>query len=118
MEQEQKYTQLININEEKTINKVIIYNAIIMMWSGIILIIASYVLFAIGIANAFKVGVLSGVFIILVSFILIYIYNKPNRVIDTYYKNIAKMKEQEKIYELIKDCPNEQFRQKLIKKML
>lgn len=117
MEQEQNCKELIEVKEEK-LDKIIVYNAIIMMWGGIVLIITSCILYAIGITNVFKVGIISGAFIILVSFILIYIYNKPNRAVDTYYKHIAKMKQQEQIYELIQDCQSEQFKQKIIKKLL
>ncbi len=104
--------------EEIHQNKMIVKNAICMIWIGILLIIASFVVYALKITETLVAGTICGCFIDLLSATILYIFNKSNENKQNYFNNLSYYENEERIIKLIEDTKNEDFKQDMIRKVL
>lgn len=104
--------------EEILQNKIIVINAIRMIWVGILLIIASFVIYALKITETLVAGTICGGFIDLLSATILYIFNKSNENKQNYFDNLSSYEHEERIFKLIESARNENFRQDMIKKIV
>lgn len=104
--------------EEIHQNKIIVINAICMIWIGILLIIASFVIYALKITETLVAGTICGCFIDLLSATILYIFNKSNENKQNYFNNLSSHENEERIIKLIEDIKNEEFKQDLIRKVV
>lgn len=104
--------------EEIQQNKMIVKNAICMIWVGILLIIASFVIYAFKITETLVAGTICGCFIDLLSATILYIFNKSNENKQNYFKDLSYNENEEKIIKLVESIGNEETKVELIGKLM
>lgn len=104
--------------EEIHQNKMIVINAICMIWIGILLIIASFVIYVLKITETLVAGTICGCFIDLLSATILYIFNKSNENKHNYFNNLSYNENEERIIKLVEDTKNDELKQDLIKKLM
>ena len=104
--------------EEIQQNKMIVKNAIGMIWVGILLIIASFVIYALKITETLVAGTICGCFIDLLSATILYIFNKSNENKQNYFKDLSYHENEEKIIKLVENTENEKLKEELIEKLM
>ena len=96
----------------------IVKNAIFMIWVGIFLIIASFVVYALGLTDNLVVGTLSGSFIDIFSATILYLFNKTDKEKQNYFNNLSKMENDRKFLDLVRDSKDEKFKKEVINKLI
>lgn len=96
----------------------IVKNAVYMIWVGILLIIASFAVYAAGLTKDLLVGTVAGSFIDIFSATILYLFNKTDKDKQTYFNNLSKMENDRRFIELIQNTKDEEFRKEMIQKML
>lgn len=104
--------------EEIEQNKMIVKNAIWMIWIGIVLIIASFIVYACKITDTLVAGTICGCFIDLFSGTILYIFNKSNENKQNYFKNLSNNENEERIIKLVEDMKDDKLKEELIKKLM
>lgn len=104
--------------EEIKQNKMIVINAIFMIWVGILLIIASFIIYALKITETLIAGTICGCFIDLLSATILYIFNKSNENKQNYFKDLSYNENEEKIIKLVENIENEKMKEELIEKLM
>lgn len=95
----------------------IVKNAVFMIWAGILLIIASFAVYAAGLTQTLAVGTVAGSFIDIFSATILYLFNKTDKDKQVYFNNLSKMENDRRFMELIQNTKDEEFRKKMIQKM-
>lgn len=95
----------------------IVKNAIFMIWVGILLIIASFAVYAAGLTQTLVVGTVAGSFIDIFSATILYLFNKTDKDKQAYFNNLSKMENDRRFMELIENTKDEEFRKEMIQKM-
>lgn len=104
--------------EEIKQNKAIVTNAIIMIWVGIGLIIASFIVYVFKLTDSLLTVALCGCFIDLFSGTILYIFNKSNENKQSYFKDLSNNETEDKIIELVKSLGTDQNKEELIKLLI
>ncbi len=99
-------------------SNLIIKNAIFMIWVGILLIIGSFVVYAVGLTKDLVVGTISGSFIDIFSGTILYLFNKTDQDKQNYFNNLAKMENDRKFMDLIRDSKDEEFKKEILSKLI
>ena len=89
-----------------------------MIWVGIFLIIASFVVYALGLTDNLVVGTLSGSFIDIFSATILYLFNKTDKEKQNYFNNLSKMENDRKFLDLVRDSKDEKFKKEVINKLI
>ena len=95
----------------------IVKNAVFMIWVGILLIIASFAVYAAGLTENLVVGTISGSFIDIFSATILYLFNKTDKDKQAYFNNLSKMENDRRYMELIENTKDEEFKKEMIQKM-
>lgn len=95
--------------EEIKPNRMIVNNAVFMIWCGNLLIVASFVVYALGITKTLISGTICGCFIDVFSLVLLCLFNKPSKIYNY---------DEQKILELIKEIKDENLKNKMIAKIV
>lgn len=98
-------------------SNLIVKNAVMMIWAGILLIIGSFVAYAAGLTKDLVVGTLAGSFIDIFSATILYLFNKTDKDKQMYFNNLSKMENDRKFLELIQNSKDEEFKKEMIQKM-
>lgn len=104
--------------EEIEQNKMIVKNAIFMIWIGILLIIASFIVYVCKITDTLVAGTICGCFIDLFSGTILYLFNKSNENKQNYFKDLSNNENEEKIIKLVEDMKDDKLKEELIKKLM
>lgn len=104
--------------EEIQQNKMIVKNAIFMIWVGILLIIASFIIYVLKITETLVAGTICGCFIDLLSATILYIFNKSNENKQNYFKDLSCNENEEKIIKLVENTKNEKLKEELIENLM
>ena len=104
--------------EEIHQNKMIVKNAICMIWVGILLIIASFIVYVLKITETLVAGTICGCFIDLLSATLLYIFNKSNENKQSYFNNLSYNENEERIIKLVEDIGDNQLKKELIGRLM
>lgn len=96
----------------------IVKNAIMMIWVGIALIIASFAVYAAHLTDQLIVGTLSGAFIDLFSATILYLFNKTDRDKQIFFHDLSVMENDMRILENIKDLKDESFKKEMLIKLV
>lgn len=99
-------------------SNLIVKNAIFMIWVGILLIIASFAVYAAGLTKDLVVGTVSGSFIDIFSATILYLFNKTDKDKQVYFNNLSKMENDRRFMELIQNTKDEDFKKAMLEKML
>ena len=75
--------------EEIEQNKMIVKNAIFMIWLGIALIIASFIVYVCKLTDSLVAGTICGCFIDIFSGTILYIFNKSNENKQNYFRDLS-----------------------------
>lgn len=104
--------------EEIEQNKMIVKNAIFMIWIGILLIIASFIVYVCKITDTLVAGTICGCFIDLFSGTILYLFNKSNENKQNYFKDLSNNENEERIIKLVEDMKDDKLKEELIKKLM
>ncbi|MBR0428381.1 MAG: hypothetical protein IJK18_09345 [Clostridia bacterium] len=104
--------------EEIQQNKMIVKNAICMIWVGILLIIASFIVYTLKFTETLVAGTICGCFIDLLSATILYIFNKSNENKQNYFSDLSYHENEEKIIKLVENTEDDQLKKELIKKLM
>lgn len=104
--------------EEIEQNKIIVKNAIFMIWIGILLIIASFIVYVCKITDTLVAGTICGCFIDLFSGTILYLFNKSNENKQNYFKDLSNNENEERIIKLVEDMKDDKLKEELIKKLM
>lgn len=104
--------------EELKQNKMIVKNAITMIWFGIALIIASFIVYVFGITETLISGTICGSFIDLFSGTILYLFNKTNENKQNYFNNLSNMEMEKMLLEQIKELTDENTKSEMLKKFI
>ena len=104
--------------EEIEQNKMIVKNAIFMIWIGILLIIASFIVYVCKITDTLVAGTICGCFIDLFSGTILYLFNKSNENKQNYFKDLSNNENKERIIKLVEDMKDDKLKEELIKKLM
>ena len=96
----------------------IVKNAIGMIWAGILLIVASFIVYAAGLTDTLVVGTVAGSFIDVFSATILYLFNKTDKDKQAYFNNLTKMETYKRFMEIIEDTNDESFKKEMITKMI
>ncbi len=99
-------------------SRLIIKNAIFMIWVGILLIISSFIVYAVGLTQTLVVGTLAGSFIDIFSATILYLFNKTDKDKQEYFNNLSKMETYKRYMNIIESLKDENFKKEMIEKML
>ncbi len=99
-------------------SNLIVKNAIFMIWVGILLIIGSFAVYAAGLTKDLVVGTISGSFIDIFSATILYLFNKTDKDKQNYFNNLAKMENDRKFMDLIRDSKDEEFKKEILTKII
>lgn len=99
-------------------NRTIMYNAVIMIWVGIILIFVGMIfsLFTSGAAKIFTL--IPGIFVDVFSGTMIHLVNKSSESKQKYFENLTIVEHEQRIIELIHKSDDEKFRQEMVSKIV
>ena len=104
--------------EEIEQNKMIVKNAIFMIWIGILLIIVSFIVYVCKITDTLVAGTICGCFIDLFSGTILYLFNKSNENKQNYFKDLSNNENEERIIKLVEDMKDDKLKEELIKKLM
>lgn len=104
--------------EEIELNKMIVKNAIHMIWVGIILIITSFIVYVCKLTDTLVAGTICGCFIDLFSGTILYLFNKSNENKQSYFKDLSNNEKEEKIIGLVESMKDEKIKEKLIENLI
>lgn len=104
--------------EEIEQNKMIVKNAIFMIWTGISLIIASFVVYVCKLTDSLVAGTICGCFIDLFSGTILYLFNKSNKNKQSYFKDLSNNENEDKIISLVESMNDDKMKEDLIKKLI
>ena len=96
----------------------IVKNAIFMIWIGILLIVGSFVVYAMGLTKDLVVGTISGSFIDIFSGTILYLFNKTDKDKQNYFNNLAKVENDRKFMDLIQNLNDEELKKELLTKIV
>ena len=96
----------------------IVKNAIGMIWAGIVLIVASFAVYAAGLTETLVVGTVAGSFIDIFSATILYLFNKTDKDKQAYFNNLTKMETYKRFMEIIEDTKDDNFKKEMITKMM
>ena len=96
----------------------IVKNAIFMIWIGILLIIASFIVYVCKITDTLVAGTICGCFIDLFSGTILYLFNKSNENKQNYFKDLSNNENEERIIKLVEDMKDDKLKEELIKKLM
>lgn len=99
-------------------SKLIVKNAIFMIWVGIALIIASFAVYAAHLTDQLLVGTLSGAFIDLFSATILYLFNKTDRDKQIFFHDLSVMENDMRILENINMLSDEGFKKEVLAKLV
>ena len=97
-------------------NKMIMLNAVVMIWVGIGILLRGLILAIF--ADASWVSLLPGAFVDLFSGTMIYLVNKSSENKQKYFENLTIVEHEERIIELINTSENVEFKEKMINKIV
>lgn len=104
--------------EEIKQNRMIVINAIVMIWVGIILIIASFIVYVLKLTESLVTLTLCGCFIDLFSGTILYLFNKSNENKQNYFKDLSNNENEERIIRLVESTNDDKMKEELIKKLM
>ena len=99
-------------------NRTIMYNAVIMIWVGIVLIFLGMI-FALFMNGATKIfALIPGMFVDVFSGTMIHLVNKSSESKQKYFENLTIVEHEQRIIELIHTSDDEKFRQEMVSKIV
>lgn len=104
--------------EELKQNKMIVKNAIFMIWVGIFLIIASFIVYVLGLTDTLTAGTICGCFIDIFSGTILFIFNKSNENKQNYFQNLSNNENEERIIKLVETINDDNLKLDLTKKLI
>lgn len=97
-------------------NKKIVINAIVMIWVGIAILFIGLILAVC--TQASWVSLVPGAFVDLFSGTMIYLVNQSSERKEKYFESLTMVEHEERIIELINTSENEEFKEKMINKIV
>lgn len=104
--------------EEIEQNKMIVKNAICMIWIGITLIIASFIVYVCKLTDSLVAGTICGCFIDVFSGTILYLFNKSNENKQNYFRDLSNNENVEKIIGLVENMNDDKIKEELIRKLI
>ena len=96
----------------------IVKNAIFMIWVGILLIVGSFVVYAMGLTKDLVVGTISGSFIDIFSGTILFLFNKTDKDKQNYFNDLEKTENERRFIELIRNLNDEELKKELLTKIV
>ncbi len=99
-------------------NDFIVKNAVLMIWSGLGLIIASFVVYVIGLTKSLLAGALCGACIDLFSATILYIFNRSTQNKKQYFNNLTEEERFENVIKMVEEVTDSTKKDDLIKEIV